>query len=117
LNERPALARSLPEPKYREFAEEHSLFDFVRKPAERLEFYFGVVRDLVAKFNDYFGHDPPDSALLDVISLSLNEDHSFSAYVKNHQGKARLASDTDAIYRAGAGAILCEYLRVEVGLE
>lgn len=112
----PAVVRSLPEPKLQQFAEEHSLHEFVREPLERLEFYFGVVRDLIEKFKAYHGYPPPDRTLRGTIALTLNDDGSFRAFVKNHRGSVRIVTETEEIYQAGAGAILCEYLRIECGV-
>jgi hypothetical protein len=58
---------------------------------------------------------PPDQMVRKYVAITLEGDLSFRAFASNQNGHSRLLTqaDSDEVHLAGAGAILCEYLKTE----
>lgn len=118
MSGQPALVRALPEPHLEQMAADLSLVEFVRKPPGRRDFYFGTIRLQIERFEAYAHFPPPDGTVRRAVSITLETDRSFRAFVKNTSGSSLLATQagSEDVHLAGAGAILCDYLRTECGV-
>lgn len=107
------IERALPEMHLAALAHDLQLERFIRKPKERREKYFRVIEQSHALLKNAIGYPPPDLDVRDVVIMALTKDRSFLAFVIDNGGTKQVSTErggADAV-RAGAGMILCEYLK------
>lgn len=109
-----AVERALPELHLAALAESFSLDKFIRKPKERRETYFGLISQTLDALTKAMGRPPSDRDLRDVVVMALTKDRSFLGFVLGRNGAKQLSTKDggDDMVCAGAGAILCEYLKM-----
>jgi len=109
-----AIERALPELHLAALAESFQLEKFIQKPKERREKYFGLISRTLDSLMKAVGHAPPDRDLRDVVVMALVKDRSFLGFVLERNGGGQLSTENGGgdMVCAGAGAILCEYLKV-----
>lgn len=108
-----ATERAFPELYLAALAESFELEKFIRKPKERREKYFGLISRTLDSLTEAMRHAPPDQDLRDVVGMALAKDRSFLGYVLGRNGGEQMwtRDGEEAMIAAGAGAILCEYLK------
>lgn len=107
------IDRALPETHLAALAHNFQLEKFIQKPKERREKYFRLIAKTNDSLMEALGYPPPDLDLRDIVIMALAKDRSFLAFVINNGGSAQVSTESggDDAVRAGAGAILCDYLR------
>lgn len=109
-----AVERALPELHLAALAESFGLDKFIRKPKRRREIYFALISRTLTSLTEAIGHPPSDRDLRDVVVMALTKDRSFLGFVLERNGGEQLSTKDggDDMVHAGAGAILCEYLKM-----
>lgn len=111
----PPLLRALPEFHLKNLAQDLGLHEFARKPKERRAKHLAGVEDAKRYLQGQIGVPPPDATLRNAVAMTLEYDQSFQAYVANNGGREYLSTEAGSknVVLAGAGAILCQYFKMQ----